>query len=351
MKILALDLGKSKTMACVYDAVTGDHVYRTIRTVPDVLQDLIGAVRPDRVVLEISSTAGWVTDLVRALEIEVQVANTAHQAWRWRNVRKKNDRVDALKLAQLSAVNQLSLVHVPERRVRQWRSFISYRHQLVQRRTQIKNHIRAILDREALLMPAGHRGWTLDSLASLGELAKPLDAVSMDQLWRAELWMELRALETVEMWITEVEHKLDAMVQADARTRLLQTIPGVGPRMAEVVVAVIDDPHRFKNARQVGSYAGLTPRQYQSGDSDRQGKISGQGNNRLRSLLVEVSWIGLRYNPWFRSVYERVRRASPTRKKIAIVALARHLLIRCWAMLRDGTSWRPPELACAGART
>jgi len=307
-------------------------------------------VGPDRVVLEISSIAGWVTDLVRALKVEVQVTNTAHQAWRWRNIRKKNDRVDALKLAQLSAFNQLSLVHVPERNVRQWRSFIAYRHQLVQRRTQIKNHIRAILDREGLSMPVGRQGWTIDSLTALEDLAKPLDTVSIEQLWQAELGIELRALEAVEQWIAEVERKLDVLVKADPRTQCLQTIPGVGPRMAEVVVAVLDNPHRFKNARQVGSYAGLTPRQYQSGDSDRQGKISGQGNSRLRSLLVEVSWIGLRYNPWFRETYERVRRASPTRKKIAIVAVARRLLICCWAMLRDGTSWRPPKLATACLR-
>lgn len=349
MKILSLDLGKSKTTTCVYDSKSGDHEYQSVRTTPSVLQDLMLRVRPGRVVFEIGSIAGWVNDLVRASGIEVQVANTAHQAWRWRNVRKKNDRVDALKLAQLSAVNQLSLVHVPIRRVRQWRSFISYRHQLIQRRTQIKNHIRAILDREALLMPSGRHGWTNESLAVLANMAKPPEAVSMEHLWQAELWMEMRALRAVEEWIIEIERKLDELVKEDPRTQLVQTIPGVGPRLAEVVVAVIDDPHRFKNARQVGSYAGLTPRQYQSGDSDRQGKISGQGNNRLRSLLVEVSWIGLRYNPWFREVYEQVRRGSPARKKIAIVALARRLLIRCWAMLRDESRWRPPALVTASS--
>ncbi len=73
---------------------------------------------------------------------------------------------------------------------------------------------------------------------------------------------------------------------------------------------------------------------------DRQGRISGQGNKLLRSLLVEVCWLGLRHNKWMRDTYERIRRGSPSRKKIAITAVARKLLVRCWAMMRDGTEWR-----------
>jgi transposase len=73
---------------------------------------------------------------------------------------------------------------------------------------------------------------------------------------------------------------------------------------------------------------------------NRQGKISGQGNKVLRSLLVEISWVGLRYNQWMRETYKRLLRGSPSRKKIAITAVARRLLVRCWAMLRDGQTWQ-----------
>jgi len=129
--------------------------------------------------------------------------------------------------------------------------------------------------------------------------------------------------------------------------QLLRTIPGVGPRLAEIAVAMLDDPRRFRSAKQVGSYVGLTPRQFQSGDQDRQGRISHMGNNLLRALLVEVGWVGLRYNPWMRDVYERVRRGSPVRKKQAIVAVARRLIVRCWAILWDGTPWDPARLTPA----
>jgi len=73
--------------------------------------------------------------------------------------------------------------------------------------------------------------------------------------------------------------------------------------LSEAVAAFLDEPNRFSSGKQVGSYAGLTPKQYQSGSMDRQGRISGQGNKLLRSLLVEVSWLGLRHNSWMRETY------------------------------------------------
>jgi hypothetical protein len=60
----------------------------------------------------------------------------------------------------------------------------------------------------------------------------------------------------------------------------------------------------------------------------------------VRALLVEASWAGLRYNPWMREVYQRVKRGSKARRKIAIVAVSRRLAVRCWAMLRDEAPWR-----------
>jgi transposase len=179
-------------------------------------------------------------------------------------------------------------------------------------------------------------------------MARPIESVGAEELWRGELWVELQALEAAEGFVQQVEAKLDQLAAADGRCRLLQTIPGVGPRLAEIAVAVLDGPKRFKTAKEVGSYAGLTPRQYQSGQSDRRGRISRQGDGLLRAMLVEVGWIGLRHNGWIREVYERSRRGSPARAKLAIVAVARRLLIRCWAILRDNRPWRLPDPVLPG---
>ena len=340
MKILAMDLGKSKTVVCIYDQRSGKHSYQTVRTRPQHIHDLLAEQEPDRVVFEICSSAGWVYDIADGLGMEIQAANTNGQAWRWKNVRRKNDREDALKLAQLSAMNQLRTVHIPNRQVRQKRALIQYRQSLVARCVQIKNGIRAILDKEGLTMASGKSGWTKESIEQLKMAALPLEKCDGDNLWRGGLQVELEMLAKVTELIKQLEDKLNRIAEDDKRVCLLRTIPGVGPRLAEAVVAYVDEPGRFTSCKQVGCYAGLTPRQYQSGDSNRIGKISGQGNKVLRALLVEVSWLGLRHNEWMRRTYQRILRGSASRKKIAITAVARKLLIRCWAMLRDGRAWR-----------
>jgi len=340
--ILALDLGKYKSVACLYKPEADTYEFETILTKPTVFHDLFVLHEPDRVVIEVGAQAGWVCDLAEALEIEIQVANTNHEGWRWKNTKRKTDRDDALKLARLSAMNQLPQVTLPDSRVRQWRSLIGYRHTLVGRRTAIKNSIRAILDRQGIGWPMGKLGWTEKSMLTLKRLARPIDQAHPYDLWRGQLHVEFQALQHVEGLISQVEHKLEVLSADNKRVALLRTIPGVGPRLAEVVVAVIDDPKRFQNSKQVGAYAGLVPKQYESGTMQRSGRITGQGNKLLRALLVEVGWLMRRYNGYLRDVFDRVCRGSKTRRKIAVVAVARRLLICCWAMLRDGTRWRDP---------
>ena len=345
--ILSIDLGKFKSVACRYESASGAHEFETIVTRPQAVHDLIVARQPDRVVIEIGAAAGWISDLCQALEVPIEVANPNHEAWRWKHIKRKTDKDDALKLAQLSAMAQLPTVQLPASKVRQWRSLIGYRWTLVSRRTAIKNHIRAILDRQGRGMATGKSGWTAKSVKALRQLAVPLEAATTEELWRGQLALELTALEQVEGLIAPVESKLQTLAEADERVMRLQSIPGVGPRLAEVVVAMIDDPSRFRNGKQVGAYAGLTPRLYETGTVSRTGRITGQGNALLRTLLVEVAWLMRRYNPHLRAIFDNVCRGSKTRRKIAVVATARRLLVICWAMLRDGTVWRPPEPARA----
>ena len=344
MNILAMDLGKSNTVICFYDSDNGEHKFGKVKTTPRQIHDLLAEHKPDRVVFEICSSAGWVYDICSALKIDTQVANPNTQGWRWKNVKNKNDKNDALKLAQLSAMNQLPTVHMPKPEVRQKRALIRYRQTLVARAVQIKNGIRSILDKQGYSMVAGKAGWTKKSLELLHQMAIPIEKCDTNNLWRGQLYVELEMLSSSQKMVDEVTSKLDELAKSDSQIKLLRTAAGVGPRLAEAVVAFIDEPERFMSGKQVGSYAGLTPRQYQSGSMNHQGKISGQGNKLLRSLLVEVSWLGLRYNEWMRQTYQRILRGSESRKKIAITAVARKLLVRCWAMLRDGRPWCDREI-------
>ena len=110
-----------------------------MKTTPVEIRRLLARLGPERVVLEVGTPAGWVHDVASGLGMEVQVANPNHEGWRWRNVKRKTDRLDALKLAQLSAVDQLPQVHMPQQRTREQRALIGYRCKLVSRRTRIKN--------------------------------------------------------------------------------------------------------------------------------------------------------------------------------------------------------------------
>jgi transposase len=340
MSILAVDLGKSKSVACVFEPSSGEHQFETIASTPAAVLGIIEREKPQRVVIEVGPTAGWVCDLCREMGVPVEVANANHDAWRWRNVKRKSDRDDALKLARLSALGQLPPVHVPAPKVRAWRELIGYRHALVARLGAVKNSLRAILMRQAIAWPAGQAGWGKAALKELRELS-----TKGEEIWRMMLREELQHFATLAASIERIEQQLDGVAQQNRNVALLRSIPGVGPRLSEVIVAVIDDPHRFKSGKQVGCYAGLTPRRHQSGSMDRQGKISGAGHELLRSLLVEVAWISRRWNPWMKAVYEKALHGSKSRRKIAIVALARRLLIVCWAMLRDGKPWACTEAA------
>lgn len=342
MKILALDLGKYKTVGCEYERETGNHRFKAGFTSPTGLAQLVKEVKPDRVVIEVCNIAGWVSDLLREMKIEVQVANTNGDAWRWRKVKTKNDRRDALKAAQLSAVNQIREVHIPRIEVRQWRALIAFRQQLVRRRGRIKNHIRDLLVSEGQLLPRGGKCWSEAALARLEIEARPLDQVGMNELWRGQLHIELRQLREVQQEIMVAEEKLDAIAAADPRVALLRTIPGVGPRLSEAIVALLDQPERFRHAREVSAYIGMVPKELDSGETVRRGPITKHGSRLVRSLLVEVAWAGLRHNRWVRQTYEQISGGKKSRKKIAIVAVGRRLLVRCWAMLRDGSSWQCP---------
>jgi transposase len=249
----------------------------------------------------------------------------------------------------MSVLGKLPQVYLPALAVRQWRELIGYRQNLVARRTRHKNRIRALGVSQGRKQAVGRGAWSQESLQALREEARALEACSPEELWRGMLALELAGLEQVEEMIAAVERKLEALAAGNRQVELLQTIPGVGPRLAELVVAVLDDPKRFANRKQVGCYAGLTPRQWQSGQMQREGRISGRGNRLLRALLVEVGWLMRRWNGHFSAVFTRVSRGSKKRRKVAVVAVARRLLVTCWAMLRDGRPWRGIDPAKAAA--
>jgi transposase len=350
--ILAIDLGKYKSVACVYPAAgqQSEIRYETFDTSPEELADLLGRVRPAVLVIEACALAGWVHDLSLERGVPCEVANTAAEAWKFKHTKRKTDRDDALRLAQLYALGQLPTVTVPPRADRQYKALIAARQALVGRRVMVQNRIRALFNGEGLPVPRGARAWTEAGLKGIEQFARPLVECGPEELWRGLLGQAVLEYRQVLELIGELEKKLDVLGKSRPAVKILESMPGVGPRTAEVVAAHLGDATRFKTAGQVSAYAGLVPRQFQSGEADRRGRITRRGPAILRKLLVECAWCSLRYNAWAREVYLRISHGGKARKKQAIVALARKILVRCWAMLRDGAPWREgpsPEPAAA----
>ena len=246
--------------------------------------------------------------------------------------KRKNDRVDAEKLAKLLYLDAVPTVYVPSLDVRSWRSMINHRHQLVTERTRTKNAIRALLRSHGISSP--RYLWTPANLKWLSTLALPtnLDALQRDIL--LERYNSLIPL------IERVETALEKIANNNPGVNLLMTIPGVGIRTAEAVVAYIDNPQRFGRNKAIGSYFGIIPCQDASAKTNRLGHITRDGPSTVRKVITEAAWQGIRHSQYIRAYFERIKQNKPERKKIALVATAHYLLRVMLAMLQTGELWR-----------
>src|SRR3989442_346099 len=122
--ILAIDLGKYKSVACVHGQATGEYRFTTFETSRADMRRLLIKTQPAVVVIEACLLAGWVHDLCGELGLRCLVANTASEAWKFKNLKRKTDKDDALRLAQLYLLGQLPTVTLPPTTVRQWRSLV-----------------------------------------------------------------------------------------------------------------------------------------------------------------------------------------------------------------------------------
>jgi transposase len=244
--------------------------------------------------------------------------------------RKKNDRIDARKLAKLLYLDEVPLSYVPSEDLRQWRAFVEFRRGRVVDRARIKHRLRALLKDNGVETP--RKLWTKKGLTWLAAESLPeMAAIKRDML-------VLRLAQLVAQ-IKQVEKVLARKAAAEAAVGLLRTIPGVGVRTAEAVVVYMADPERFRRNNSVGCYFGMVPCEDTSVKS-RFGHITKEGPPTVRWLVTEATWQAIRRDASLRAYYERIRRGDANRKKIALVATAHHLLRAMHAMLCSGEVWR-----------
>lgn len=331
MFYIGLDVHTTHHQVCVLDERGHVHATRRCRSLTELKTWLNQLAPPFQITFEAGTDYGLLYDQLSPLAEEVQVAHPKQLAIIFRS-RKKNDKNDAEQLARMLAVQSIPQVHVPSKEVRDWRQLINFRQQTVAKRTRAKNGLRALLRTHQLTAPGSLwsrsgrewlRGTTFGSV---------LTDLKRDQL--------LGEVQFFDQQIKQLEQELNQRGHLHPGVKRLMTIPGIGMRTAEALVAYIDDPHRFKNAKQVGAYFGLIPSQDQSGTTNRLGRITREGAAVVRNYLTEAAWQSIRHSPTVRAVYERIRRGDKERTKKALVATACYLARVAWSMLKHETDWQ-----------
>lgn len=286
----------------------------------------------------------WLVRLLEQHDIECQVMDPASLQVNRKARRVKTDRIDVEKLLQALIAwhrgehHVCSMVVIPSAEEEDLRRSHRERNRLVHERTAHINRIKG------LLVAQGIRG--INVMRFYKTLA-PADLVTGDgrslpkRLGR-EIVRELKRLALVQEQIAEIEQERDTAPTPCAATEYkrnqLQRLNGIGEVSAPILAREVYY-RKFTNRRQVGSYLGMTPSAYDSGDSRRSQGISKAGNSLARVTMIQVAWMWIKHQPhsalteWF---HRRTERQSKRMRRIMIVALARKLAIALWRYLETG---------------
>lgn len=302
---------------------------------------------PAVVGLETSGYGQWFHQLVEEQGHQLCVGD-AHAIRQLARRRQKNDRRDAALLLDLLMRGDFPEVHRPAAASREVLDLLHHRRRLVRMGTMLKNSLHALALNYR--MQRGAHLFTTRGRTAFEQL----------RMGRAEAWHRrdsLDLLATVRERIAAIDAQLEALAQADERVRRLRTHPGVGRLTALAFVHTIEPAARFPHCAQLAAYCGLDPQENSSGERIRMGKISKQGNRMLRHLLTEAAHVAVRpgQDDELRRFYGHLL-ARKKKSAIAIVAVARKLALRLFALLRDQIDYhefrrRGRDAECARVNT
>ncbi len=335
MLSIGLDYHMLLSVICALDLNGKIIFHRTIHGTMDILiEELKKIKKPFKICFEASTGYGTLYEQLLALPKakEVKVVHPGKVRLIFR-AKRKSDKIDSKKLATLLFLDELPEVYVPSVNVRSWRTLINHRNHLANDRQRVRNTIRAFLRHRAIKAPKGL--WTKAGrywLSSL-EFTMPMDAIQRDCM--------LSRLEQADDLIKRVEKELNKIAAKHPGARLLQTIPGVGPRTAEAIIAYIDNPKRFSRTRCIGDYFGMVPELDASAGKYRYGHITKDGPSVVRKMITEAAWQGIQRSEVLRKRFEQYLRKDKQRRRIAIVAVGHFMLRAMLSMLKHNKEWNP----------
>ena len=324
-----VDIGDKHSYLCLLDQESGEVMEEgRLRTTPEAIRRRFSSEQPMRIAIEAGTHSPWVSRLLEECGHEVLVANARKLRLIYAN-RRKTDEVDAENLARLARVDPKLLYPLKHRgeESQAHMAIVRSREALVGSRTQLVNHVRG-------------------AVKSFGARLPKCPAVSfhnkapehIPEALLPALGPLLETIGSLTRRIREYDRKLQEIAKEHyPETELLRQVEGVGPLTALTFVLTLEDPYRFEKSRSVGAYLGLVPARDQSGDRDPQKRISKEGDETLRKLLVGSAHYVLgpfgQDSDLRRHAEKMASRGGKNAKKRAVVAVARKLSVllhRLW---------------------
>jgi transposase len=319
-----LDIGDKYSYLCFIDSQSGEVIEEgRLRTSPEAFGRRFGSQRPPmRIAIEAGTHSPWASRVLEGLGHEVLVANSRKTRLIYAN-KRKTDRIDAENLARLARLDPRLLYPLKHRdeECQAHLAVIRSRQALVDCRTQLVNHVRgAVKSFGARLPKCSARSFHKRAKEHIPEALLPALEPILEQI--ASLTERIK----------DYDRRLETICQERyPETELLRQVEGIGPLTALTFVLSLEDPHRFEKSRSVGAYLGLVPATNRSGDSDPQKRISKEGEEMMRKLLVGSAHYVL--GPFgqdsdLRRHGEKIAsRGGKNAKKRAAVAVARKLSV------------------------
>jgi transposase len=327
-----IDVSLECSSVCVVDGSGKIIREGKVTSEPDALIEWLRS--PDyelsRIGLEAGPLSQWLFAAMREAGLAVELLETRHVRKAFEAMPVKSDRNDARGIAQLMRLGWFRPVHCKSMGAQETRALLTARKLVQSKLRDVENSLRGILRGFGLKVGkttelgfAGRIEGLVAGHPHLEMIANALLAV------HAVLRNEFKAF----------EKQLRKIARSNTQVRLLMSTPAVGPIVALTYASAIDDPARFKSSKRVGAHFGLTPKRYQSGETDYTGRISKIGDGSVRTVLYEAAHIMLtkplkgcsKLKSWAMRI---ARRAGMSKAK---VALARRLAVIMHRMLVDGT--------------
>ncbi|MDO8575384.1 MAG: IS110 family transposase [bacterium] len=336
---IGMDLHKSTSSFCVMDKEGSIlREQRIPTTVTEVTKFIKSFGNGLNISLALEPVSQWYVfaDLLEELGVDVHLAHP-RKLKAIATSFSKTDKLDSRIIADHLRTNHLPEAYHSPKEVRCWKEIVRSRSALVKLRTETKNRVHAVLFKNGLTSP-------ITSLFTKRGFAW-LKSLEIEEHFRLSIQKYISVINHLSLEIKEMEKTIQAKVMETKEMKILKSIPGIGNILSATIMAEIGEIKRFKDPKQLQSYAGIVPWVHNSGESKWNGRITKIGSSWLRFAVIEavVGMARTRTSSDLKDYFLRIKKAK--NYQTATVATARKLLAIIWSVLKNERMFEARYLA------